>query len=195
MIKWWFWILIGWNASVLQAQDLPNVVQDINPALYLNNMDNKPVYYQYIINNNSLFFTRFYTQGNQEQKEQSYHYCYLNERHQDWVLEIRLDQHDFRISEGQAVQALRASDFGFKVYHLQEEQWSEVTKEVFPTDFAPKFQTKFPDLQLSSWGYYYYNQNPQWVVHPHFKRKVLHFKQNGKKALCLKWCKKRFVWK
>ncbi|MGH1335466.1 MAG: hypothetical protein ACRBFS_05005 [Aureispira sp.] len=195
MIRYWFWILIGWNTNVGQAQDLSCAVRHINPALYLNNMDNRPVYNQNIIHNNSLLFTRFYPQTNNERKEQSYHYCFLNERHQNWILEVRLDQHDFRVSEGKMAQALRASDFGFRIYHLEEEKWIEVTKEVLPCDFLVKFQAQFPDLQISTWDYYYYNQNPLWITHPHFERKKLHFKQNGKKVLCLAWRKKRFVWK
>lgn len=178
-----------------QAQDLSPAIHRINPALYLNNMDNKPVYHLSVMSNNALTFTRFYGSVDKELKEQSYHYYFLNARQQNWILELRLDQHDFRVSDGQEMQAIRSSDFGIKIYTLQKEHWKEVTKKTLPKDFLEKFQTHFPHLQLSSWGYYYYNQNPEQIIYPTRKRKVLHFERNGKKILCLAWRKNKFVWK
>lgn len=195
MIKYWCCIGIMWIAQIGLAQDLTYVIQSINPALYINNMDNQPVYHQSIMSSNSLVFTRLYGHNQTEQKEQSYHYCFLNEKHQNWVLEIRLDQHDFHVSDGHEMQAVRSSDFGIQVYQLQGEEWKEVTQQVLPEDFKKIFQAQFPDLQPSSWGYYYYNQNPELVIQPTLKKKVLHFEQNGKRVLCLAWRRRHFVWK
>jgi hypothetical protein len=193
MMKW-LWVLIVWTTA-LQAQDLIKTVRQINPALFLNNMDNLPVYHQALIDRNSLVFTRLYTQVSNERKEQAYHYCFLNERKGNWLLEIRLDQHDFKVSDGQNMQAVRSSDFGVVVYRLQGETWTAVTNEALPTNFRARFEEQFPHLQRGGWGYYYYNQDPECVVHPTWKRQVLHFEQNGKKVLCLAWRNKRFVWK
>ncbi len=193
MIKYWLWIMLLVGNSNAQAQDIHQVVQQINPALYLNNMDNRPVYHQSVMDKNSLLFTRLYD-GESERKEQHYHYCFLNQRKQTWVLEIRLDRHDFRVSSGHDMQAVRSSDFGINVYHLQGKQWKKATKQVLPSDFLIKFQHNFPSLQLSGLGFYYYNQDPECIILPNWKRKILHFELNGKKILCLAWRRTRFVW-
>ena len=195
MMRYWLWIWMVWLTVNCQAQNLLEIVQHINPALYINNMDNKPVYHQFFLDNNSLTFVRLFWGTHRARKEQSYHYCFMSKRRRDWILEIRLDQHDFKISEEQGTQAIRSSDFGFKVYKLQGKEWQEITPEVLPEGFIDRFEEQFTYLQASSWGYYYYNQNPECVIYPHWERNILHFEQNGKKVLCLAWRKDHFVWK
>jgi hypothetical protein len=195
MIKYWLWIVIGGITQVGFAQDLSSAIRAINPGLYLNNIDNQPVYHQTVLGSNSLVFTRLYTQAQREQKEQSYHYCFLNKRDQEWILEIRLDQHDFKISNGMDAQAIRSSDFGIAIYHFYNEKWYNVTADVLPENFVKKFKNMFPNLQVSGWGYYYYNQTPEFIIEPIVKRKILRFEQNGRRIASLVWCRERFVWK
>lgn len=176
------------------SQELPRSVKKVNPALFINNMDNERVYQQANIRENLVVFSRGFENRPIEEIQQSFHYLFLDEKEQSWLLEMQFDQHDTKIS-GKSFSTPAVNDFGFKIYEKKEDLWKEVTLEVVPYDFVNKLTAELIEIQQGSRGLYFYNQDPEKAVDMSFEKDKLLFKQNGNTVLTLLWKKEAFVWK
>ena len=179
----------------IYAQALPRAVKKINPSVFINNMENERVYQQANIKENLVVFSRGFENRSIEEIQQSFHYCFLDEKTQHWMLELKFDRHDIKIAKSGFMEPIGCNDFGIKIYEKREDVWHEVTLEAVPVDFIMKLSNKLPELQKGSRGLYFYNQVPEKAVHVEFDKNRLAFKQNGITVLSLVWKKEAFIWK
>lgn len=177
------------------SQELPRAVKKVNPSLFVNNMENERIYQQANIRENLVVFSRGFENRPIEEIQQSFHYRFLDAKEQSWLLELRFDRHDIKISNGIGMEPIGCNDFGFKIYKKHESKWKDVTFECLPDDFLVKITKHLPELQKGSFGVYFYNQVPEQNVQIEFDKMRIYFKQNGKNILNLHWKKEAFSWK
>lgn len=194
-MKYFLALLLLLPVLITFSQELPRAVKKVNPSLFVNNMDNERIYQQANIRENLVVFSRGFENRPIEEIQQSFHYRFLDEKEQSWLLELRFDRHDIKVSNGIGMEAIGCNDFGFKIYKKQESKWKDVTFECLPDDFLMKIKQQLPELQKGSLGVYFYNQIPEQNVQIEFDKMRIHFKQNGKNVLNLQWKKEAFFWK
>lgn len=183
------------GSFIAHAQDLGHIVQDLRPALYLNNMDNQRVYRESLMNNHHLIFSKNFFHRAVTQNAESYHYHLLHPKCATHVLECRFHHHAVPIGTDEGLQAVPFCDFGIQIYALDAGVWTDRTAQLLPADFETQLLEQFSGLQASGLAYFYYNQDPEQLVSIVYHKRKLHFKINHQTVLCLKWKRNRFVWK
>lgn len=179
----------------VHAQDLAEVVQDLRPALYLNNMNNERIYQQTLMGNNHLVFSQKLHDRSTDQRAESYHYHFLRSRQTTYVLECRFHHHAVPITTVLGLEVMPFYDFGIQLYVLEEGVWKEQTTQLLPSDFEEQLLKQFIGLHASGRAYFYYNQVPEQLVEVLYQRRKLQFKAHHKTVLSLQWKHNRFVWR
>jgi hypothetical protein len=177
------------------CQELPRAVKKVNPALFINNMENERVYQQANIRENLIVFSRDFENRLIEEVQQSFHYSFLDEKDNASLLEFQFDRHDIKLHNGSNMEPVGCNDLGFKIYTKKEDKWKDCTLEALPDDFLLVVTKHFQTLQKSGLGMYFYNQDPEQAVSIDLEKNKLIFRQNGKIKLSLVWRKESFSWK
>lgn len=184
------------SAALSYGQLLPRTVKQINPSLFINNMDNERVYQQANIRENLVVFSRGFENRSIEEIQQSFHYSFLDTKNHEWILELRFDRHDLPLNNDSfSNPKIGSNDFGVKIYNKVDDRWKDVTLETLPDNFLNQIAEKLPELQKGSLGIYFYNQVPEKNVQFEYNKMRLYFKQNGKVVLSLLWKQNAFIWK
>jgi len=177
------------------CQELPHIVKQVKPALFINNIKNEQVYQQTDIKENLVVFSRNFENRPVEEVQQSFHYSFLDAKAKTWLFEFQFDRHDITLHKGLNMEPVGCNDLGFKIYTKKENKWKDCTLESLPDDFLVIVNRHFKTLQKSGLGMYFYNQDPAQAVSFNLEKNKLIFRQNGKIKLSLIWKKRGFIWK
>ncbi|MCP4439672.1 MAG: hypothetical protein GY810_12075 [Aureispira sp.] len=177
-----------------QAQ-LEEYVRQINPELFMNNIDNERLFAQELSTDDYLSFNRTIQRKNVD--DQAYQYHLLPTKENPTVLEFRVDSKtafdETTNSAGEQIlsEELVYQDFGLTIYTLENKKWKKSNVAVFPEGFESKLQELFPQLVKGS-DWYFYNQELDNLVEVSYNNKKLIFSQAGEAKISLKWKKEQF---
>lgn len=177
-----------------QAQ-LEEYVRQINPELFMNNIDNERLFEKELTKEDRLLFNRTIQRKNVD--DQVYQYYLLPSKEIPTVLEFRVDSKTaFKKLEDDGHELMSEElvyqDFGFTIYTLENKKWKKSNANKLPEGFETKIQSLFPQLIKGS-EWYFYNQELDNLVEVSYDKKKLTFSQAGKAIISLKWKQEQFL--
>lgn len=178
-----------------QAQ-LEEYVRQINPELFMNNINNERLFEKELSEEDRLLFNRTIQRKNVD--DQVYQYHLLPTKEIPTVLEFRVDSKTalkkIEKANGHALmfEELVYQDFGFAIYTLKDNKWKKSNATKLPEGFESQLQKLFPQIIKGS-DWYFYNQELDNLVEVSYDNKKLTFSQAGKAIVSLKWKKEQFL--